>query len=129
VFRIMKKITKTAEATKAYGKKLAEPFKYEFTFEAYENGEELIRNNAQLSIPEQVKARNAQELAKQRQAALVASLDARGIVKPTQENDPKLRLTNLFDTLMSSKLYSQEQAREMAATMLKLDWNDMDDDE
>jgi len=112
----------TAKAETAYGKKLDTAIEYSYTFTAYQNGDELVAAKDELTLDEQVKVRNVERQSNARQKALAAALDAAGIVKPTIENDEQLRLRDMYKVLMSSKRYTEEQARELAATTLGLTW-------
>lgn len=118
----MEKKTLTARAETAYGKKLESPIDYTYTFDVYADGAELQAAKDELTLDEQVKVRNTERQSNARQKALAAALDAAGIVKPTIENDEQLRLRDMFKVLMSSKRYTEEAARELAATTLGLTW-------
>lgn len=118
----MKEQTKTATASTAYGKQLPTPLDYTFSWKDYETFDEVKAANDALSEDEQVKVRNTERQNNARQKALTKALDDAGIVKPTLENDEQLRLREMFKVLMSSKRYTEEQAREQAATALGLTW-------
>jgi len=118
----MQNKTKTATVETAYGKKLAEPLAFDFTFTVYESGAELQQAGDIMSLDEQVKTRNTQRENKARQQAQSAAFDAAGIVKPTAENDEQVRLKDLHKTLMLSKKYTDEQARKMASDLLGVEW-------
>lgn len=118
----MKEIKGSSVAQTAYGKKLDTPITYDYIYNAYENGDELVAAKDELTIDEQVKFRNNERLSNARQKSLQAALDAAGIVKPTIENDDQLRLRDMFKVLMSSKRYDEATARELAATTLGLSW-------
>lgn len=109
-------------AETAYGKKLDAPISYEYSYSVYENGEQLSAAKDELTIAEQVKIRNTERLNNARQKALAAALDAAGIVKPTIENDEQLRLREMFKTLMSSKKYTEDAAKALAAQVLGIEW-------
>jgi hypothetical protein len=118
----MKQLTATSEAATAYGKKLETPINYGYGWGAFESKEEAIAASAWLSDDDILKVVNIDRQANARQKALQAALDAAGIVRPTEENDDQLRLRNMFKTLMSSKRYTEERAREVAADTLGLTW-------
>jgi hypothetical protein len=101
---------------------------FSFTWRIYETIEEMQAAGASMTAKQQLKAVNAANKQTARQAALTAALDAAGIVRPTIENDDQLRLRNMFTVLMSSKRYSEEEARELAATNLGVEWADDDDE-
>jgi hypothetical protein len=117
----MKSKTGKATAKTAYGKAI-EPFDYEYTFDAYENHDEVVAAKDELTAAEVVKVRNTERQNNARQAKLTAELTARNIVKPTLENDEQHRLKEMLKVLMSSKKYSEDEARELAATTLGLTW-------
>jgi hypothetical protein len=123
----MKTVTKETTAESAFGKKLATPLKYSFSWKEYESNPEFIEARAELSIDEQRKARNNMLKVKARAASLTAALDAAGIARPTLDNDEQLRLKNIYDSLIANKM-SHEQARETAAKVLGLTWADDDDE-
>ena len=120
----MKTIKFEAEAEKAYGKSLDSPIKYAGEYTAYENVGEVRSANDMPSDTEVIKWRNTERKSKSRQAALTAALDAAGIIKPTLENDEQLRLREMFKVLMSSKRYTEEQARDLASKTLNIEWAD-----
>lgn len=120
----MKVVKFAAEAKTAYDKELPTPVKYAGEYEAFETIEEIRSANEMPKDSEIVKLRNAQRKAAARQKELKLALDAAGIVAPTIENDGQLRLKTMFDVLMVSGAYTEEQARQMAADMLKVEWED-----
>lgn len=122
-----KTIDFTAVAEKAYKKTLETPIPYSGNYSAYTDIAEVRAANDMPSDAEVLKFRNTERKTKARQAALTAALDAAGIVKPTEENDDQLRLKNMFKTLMSSKRYTEAQARELAATTLGVAWDEDED--
>lgn len=127
--------TKKAVAKKAYGKKLPKPMSYEFDFSEYENATELRAANNMLTDDEQVSVRNGERLIAARQKALKAMLDAAGIVPDTAETNAQIALRDMFKTLQTAKVpgtterkYTDQQAREIAATTLGVDWEDDEDE-
>ena len=78
----------------------------------------------EMTLDEQRKQRNTDRQNNARQKALSAALDAAGIVKPNLENDEQLRLREFFKVVMSSKKYTEQQARELASTTLGIAWAD-----
>jgi hypothetical protein len=119
-------IKKTGKATAktAYGKVLDEAIPYEYSWDAYENIDEVRAAKDELTDAEVVKVRNTERQNNSRQAKLTAELTARNILKPTLENDEQHRLKEMLKVLMSSKKYSEDEARELAATTLGLSWDD-----
>jgi hypothetical protein len=75
-----------------------------------------------------VKLANAKRKGKARAAANAATLESLGVVKPTNENDPQLRLKNMAE-IFKANGESEESARKLAATALNLKWADADDDD
>lgn len=118
----MKEQVKTAKAETAYGKSLDAGISYDYKWSEYENISELRAAKDELTDAEQVKTRNTERQSNARQKALTAALTAAGIEKPTIENDEQLRLKQFFVVLMSSKKYTEEAARELAAQTLGLTW-------
>jgi hypothetical protein len=114
--------TATSTAVTAYGKKLDAPINYEYQWSTYADFAELSTAKDELTADEQVKVRNTERQNNARQKALQVALDAAGIVKPTIENDDQLRLRETFKNLMSSKKYTEDEARALAATVLGLEW-------
>jgi hypothetical protein len=110
--------TKEAEAKVAYGRTLDEPITYAYKWTEYPDPATLAEHKDELTLEEQVKVRNVERQGKARQAALTAALDAAGIKKPTIETDEQLRLREMFKVLMSTKLYTEEKARELASQNL-----------
>ena len=119
----MKSNTSKATAKTAFGKAI-EPFTYEYTFDSYENHDEVVAAKDELTAAEVVKVRNTERQNNARQAALTPQLTARNIFKPTLENDEQHRLKEMLKVLMSSKKYSEDEARALAATTLGLEWAD-----
>ena len=124
----MKQVPFKATADRAHKRKLETSIDYAGEYTAYENAQEVRNAGAWPNDAKIVKWTNRDEKTRARQAALALALDAAGIVKPTNENDPQLRLQNMFDVLMSSKLYTEDAARDLAAKTLNLVWEDEDDD-
>lgn len=120
----MKKQTKTATAKTAYGKPLDKPIDYTFEWDEYETNEELVAAKDEMTLDEQRKSRNTDRQNNARQKQLAAALDAAGIVKPNLENDEQLRLREMFKVLMSSKRYTEADARNLASTTLGIAWAD-----
>lgn len=118
----MENKSETSVAVTAYGKKLDTPISYDFAYTVYADHSELVAAKDELTADEQVKVRNTERKNNARQKALTAALDAAGIVKPTIENDDQMRLRETFKSLMSSKKYTEQAARELAAQVLGLEW-------
>lgn len=118
----MKEFTKNTSTQRAYNKDLPAKVPFTFTWKIYETEAEMLAAGAQMTPKQQLKAINAAAKQTARQASLTAALDAAGIVRPTIENDDQLRLKNMFTVLMSSKRYSEEEARELASNTLGIEW-------
>ena len=118
----MKVETKTGNFASARGQKFNPPVEFTFEVRVIENAEELHALKLELSDDEQITVRNAEEVTRKRQAAQNAKLDAMGIEKQDINNNDQIRLRELFKVLMSSKRYTEEEARAMAATSLGVDW-------
>ena len=112
----------TSEAKTAYGKVLDAAIKYDYKWTAYQTIAEVEAANDRLTDDETIKVRNTERQSNARQKALTAALDAAGIVKPSLENDEQLRLREMFKVLMSSKKYTEDEARTLASTTLGIEW-------
>ena len=83
-----------------------------------------------------VKFVNAAKKAAAKQKAMAAAVAAAGLVEPTAENDPQIRLQRAFETFMSN--FPTEEARkdeaniamgrDMASKFLGIAWADEDED-
>ena len=125
----MVKKTFKSTAYTAHKKKLEKPLQYGGDFMAYENIDEVRAANDYPNDRDVVRLKNAQRKAKALAASKTAALEAIGIVKPTLENDDQLKLREFVKVLMSSKKYTLEAARALAATTLGIEWEDGDEDE
>lgn len=114
--------TKTTEARTAYGKTLDTPVSYSYKWNEYPDNDTLVAAKDEMTLDEQRKKRNDERESKARQAALSAALTAAGIVKPDINNDDQVRLREFFKVIMSSKKYTEQQARELAAEQLGVEW-------
>lgn len=123
---------KTGESTATTAWGVAIPaITYSYTFSVYETDDELVAAKDELTLTEQRKVRNNERLANARGQALQAALTAAGHVKPTAENNDQVRLRDMFRTLQTAKgpdgksrKYTDEQARELAATVTGAVWAD-----
>jgi hypothetical protein len=122
----MKEFTKNTSTQRAYNKDLPNKVPFTFSWKIYENEAEMLAAGAQMTPKQQLKAINAAAKQTARQASLTAALDAAGIVRPTIENDDQLRLKNMYTVLMSSKRYSEDEARELASNTLGIEWAEDD---
>lgn len=123
----MKEFTKHTSTKRAYNKDLETPVKFSFTWKIFQTEEEMVAAGAQMSLKQQLKAVNAAAKQTARQASLTEALTAAGIVRPTIENDDQLRLKNMYTVLMSSKRYSEDEARELASNTLGIEWAEDED--
>ena len=118
--------TQTSTAKTAYGKVLATPIPYSFTWENYSNFVEVQAAKDELNETEQVNTRNAERQAKARQAALTKALTDAGIEKPTLDNDDLLKLQTLYKVFIAVKGTTEEQARQKAEDAVNLKWADFE---
>lgn len=107
----------------AYTKKLETPIKFAGEFEAYENIGEVRAAKDEPSDKEIVDFLNNKRKANARQKSMQAALDAAGIARPTLENDAQLRLRKMYDIFVANGS-SHDEARALAASNLKLTWED-----
>ena len=109
-----------AEAERGRGKtfpKIVYAYNWlEYQTDTPEGEKEFKDSKAELTIQEQIKVRNGEAQTKARTAALNAALDAAGIEKSDINNDDQFRLKKMFEVLMSTKLYTEDKAWEMAET-------------
>lgn len=120
----MKTETKTASFGSARGQTFNPAVSFTYEFVSYENADELVAAKDELSLAEQVKIRNSQRDIRARQAAQNAKLDEMGIEKQDATNNEQIRLRDMFKTLMTSKKYTEEQAREVASNVLGIAWDE-----
>lgn len=123
----MKHHKSTATANTAYGKALATPITFDFEWDTFDG--ETDEGFKPLTLAEQVKVRNGEAKANSRSAAQSKAFTDAGIVKPTAENDPQVRLRDMFRTLQTAGLpgprkYTDEQARDMASTLIGAEWDE-----
>lgn len=117
----MVKVTFTAKADTAYGKKLEMPIEFEVTYDAYADYAEVEAARDLFTNEEVVEERNTQRKQKALAAARQAALDAAGIVKPTLENDVLLQLQTVYKVYIA-KGKSHEEARALASAAIGEDW-------
>ena len=120
----MKTEKKTGSFSSARGQSFSPAVTFEYEFVSYESADELVAAKDELSLAEQVKIRNSQRDIRARQAAQNAKLDEMGVEKQDATNNEQIRLRDMFRTLMTSKKYTEEQAREVAANILGIAWED-----
>lgn len=121
----MKTETKTGNFSSARGQTFDPAVEFTFTVNLFENVAEFEQKGKQLSLLEQMKVRNAEEVTRQRQAAQNAKLDEMGIEKQDINNNDQLRLKDLVKNLMSSPKYKElgrEAAIARAEDVLELTW-------
>jgi hypothetical protein len=110
----------------AYGKPIA-PLKYETSFEAFDNADEIRSAGEWPKDTDVVKFVNAQRKANARQKAMQAAWDAAGLIKPTLENDEQLRLKSMHKIFVAAGK-SETEARTLASAALGIEWADSDDE-
>lgn len=144
----MAKVKKTATGTarsahgkaiKDYGVKDAagsviKSVAYGFEWLEYPSEQDMLDANDGLSLKEQLKVRNDASKTTARQAANAEAIKAAGIVEPNSENDPLVRLTEVYNGLKGgyiakgmSKEDAHTKARAKAAEMLEEEWPDEDE--
>lgn len=67
---------------------------------------------------------NAKRRANARQKAMQKVLDDAGAIRPTLENDDQLKLKKMFDVFMSTKKYSEAEAKALASSTLGIEWSE-----
>lgn len=144
----MTKVPVTGEIRQYWGKPLTElklkdgttntvaVLKFAGETEAYDNIAEVRAANDYPKDDEVVKFRNTQRKANERQRAMLATVTAAGLVQPTAENDPQLRLRKMRDLFLSNipadvresnPTAAEQQAREQASAALGIAWEDEDE--
>lgn len=86
----------------AYGQQLPAPVKFEGQFDAFETYAEIQAANELPSNDEVVSFVNTRRKNNARQKAMTQALEAAGIVKPTLETSPELRLKTIKDALVAA---------------------------
>jgi hypothetical protein len=120
----VKTITERAVAKTAYGKALPQHIEYEFSWPVFESSEEFIATkDAAMTVDEQRKFRDTEAKAASRQSELSKALDKAGIIRPTTENDPSLRLRKMYSLFIDNGL-SHADARVAASNALGIEWED-----
>lgn len=119
----MKKITDKGEALKAYGKVLPTALKFDIVFDAFESMDEVKAANALPKDKELLSMINGRLKATATTAARNVAIEQAGIVKPTAENDPQLRLRETAKLLQTNG-ESEESARAIASQVLGIIWED-----
>jgi len=119
----MTKETFEAKAEKAHGKLLPSPIVFQVTVEKYDGIEEVRAANDYPSDADVVDFLNAARKAAATTAARTAALEAAGIVKPTRDNDPQVRLKEMA-ALFKSNGMTMDAARSAASTALGIEWEE-----
>lgn len=122
----MKSITVEATAKTAY-KQPIKPIKYNVTYDALESLDEVPAAE-KFNDVDLLGFYNAARLANEKSKQLKIVLDAAGYVKPTLENNDLLRLESFVKVVMSAGIYTEAEAKVIAATTLKLEWPTDDED-
>lgn len=109
------------------GTKLAKGTELEFagTYTEYETAPELRGAGQWPTDDKIVMWYNASARNNARNKAQTAAFDAAGIIKPTIENDPLLRLRDMMKILIASG-QTEDEAKDNAAAMLKIDLSETD---
>ena len=110
----------TASAENAYGNAIT-PFEYTFEHTVYANLDEVRAKGEYPSDKEVLGFVNAREKANKRAGAFQKELDARGIKKPTLEDNVDLQISTIVKVLMASgKVTDEAAATQQARAMLGL---------
>lgn len=111
------------------GVKLAKGAELKFagTYSEYEGADELKTAGLWPSEDKIVNWFNRDNRNNARNKAQTVAFDAAGIIKPTIENDPMLRLRDMMKILIASG-QTEDEARDNAAAMLKIDLAELDGD-
>ena len=111
-----KSVTKSATITRAFGSDLAEPIKFNYTYDELQNNEK-----AEVELTEKQKRQwaNANAAAKSRAAAQSDALEAAGIKAPDVAETPELQIKGMMKyLLMARKDLDEAQARQIAIANL-----------
>jgi len=96
---------------------------FQVTVEKYDGIEEVRAANDYPSDADVVDFLNAARKAAATTAARTAALEAAGIVKPTRDNDPQVRLKEMA-ALFKSNGMTMDAARSAASTALGIEWEE-----
>jgi hypothetical protein len=116
-------ITKTtvdAEVSTFYKRKIP-TIAYKVTYDAISEIAD-VPEKERFTEEELIKLYNARTLANEKSKEQKIVLKAAGYEKPTLATDVLMRLDAMVKVLMSSEIYTLEQARELAAQTLKVEW-------
>lgn len=94
----------------------------------FESVEEMRAKGEYPSEAQILKFKNAQIKAADKQKVSIAAATAAGLVKPTLENDPQMRLKNIYKTLLANG-QSEAEARANASTVLGIEWAEEDEED
>lgn len=100
------KFTGTIES--AYGKAVSPAIKFDGTYSAFENVQELTDARKYPTDADIIQFVNNKEKANARQKAMQAALDAAGYEKPTLESDVQLQLKTLIKVFIANGKTEQE---------------------
>lgn len=110
----------SATAENAFGNKI-EPFTYEFNHTVFANLDEVRAKGEYPSDKEILGFVNAREKANARAKAFNSELEARGIKKPTLEDNVDLQISTMVKVLLASgKVTSEDEAKAQAKAILGL---------
>lgn len=119
----MKTVTFEGTTTNWDNKVIDPAVPYSGQFTAYETIEEVRAANDYPSDKEVIKFRNDQRKANERQKTINTFMANAGYEKSTLENDPQMRLKQLYKVFIADKK-SHDEARALAAQILNLKWDD-----
>lgn len=113
----MKTIQFDGTIENAYGKPVSPALKFEGSYQAFENAEEMRGKGEWPKDSEVVDWRNSQRKQAERQRIMTATLEAAGYEKPTLENDVQVQLKGLIKIYVAAKK-PYDEAKALAETTL-----------
>lgn len=121
----MKIEKKTGSFSSARGQEFNPKVEFPFDVRVIESTDELVALKLELTLAEQLKVRNAQEVTRARQAGQDAMLDSMGIEKQDANNNDQIRIRDMVKNLMTSPKYKalgREAAIAKAEDTLDIVW-------
>jgi hypothetical protein len=130
---MVKQEKKGAEIKRAHNVDLKETLYFDYDWMEYphtpEGKAQFLADKQELTIDEQIDARNSDNQTKARTAAWTARLELAGFVKPNAENNELVRLKTVYNALIfaidpetGEKLYTEDEARAQASLAVKVPW-------
>lgn len=121
----MKIEKKTGTFSSARGQKFTPEVEFPYDVRVIESVDELVALKLEMTLAEQLKTRNAQEVTRARQAGQDAMLDSMGIEKQDANNNDQIRLRQFVNNLMTSakwKAAGREAAIAFGEETLEVTW-------